>query len=172
MYFTVDPARLELEDIAQGYPGLIEGLVVHPGIGFVMVRSRLHGPVVTGRGGVHYLRDGRIEGDDPLAGYGADAREQLIRLDGFPHCGDVVLMGRYHPRTGEVETFEEMVGSHGGLGGVQTVPFLLAPTGWPLPPDPIQSPEYLHQVFVRWRGALAEGREPSARVDGFARDAL
>jgi len=172
IYFTGESKRLDLEDIARGHPGLIEGLVVHEGVGFVMIHSSLHGPVVTGRSGVHYLRDGRVEGEDPLTGYGADAPAQLSRLNGYPHCGDLVVMGRYHPRTGEVETFEEMIGAHGGLGGVQTAAFILAPRAWPLPAGSIHTPESLHQVFVRWREALAQGREPSARMDGLARDAL
>jgi hypothetical protein len=172
IYFTGEPRRLELVDLATGHPGLIEGLVAHPGIGFVMIRSALHGPVVTGRAGVHYLRDQRVEGDDPLADYGRRARKHLLRLDQFPHCGDIVLMGRYDSESHEVETFEELVGAHGGLGGAQCAPFLIAPKEWALPSDLIDSPEELHQIFVRWRDALAHGREPPARVDASARDAL
>ena len=172
IYFTTASERAHLEDIATDHAGLIQGLVAHEGIGFVMLNSRLYGPVVIGQGGVHYLRDGRVEGEDPLADYGDHAREQLVRLDGFPHCGDLVLMGRYHPRSRQVETFEEMIGAHGGLGGQQTAAFLLVPRTWPLPAHPIHNPEHLYQVFVRWREALAEGREPSARMDGLASDVL
>jgi uncharacterized membrane protein YvlD (DUF360 family) len=171
IYFTGEPHRLELGDLATGHPGLIEGLVAHPGIGFVMVRSPLHGPVVMGRAGVHYLRDGRVEGDDPLAGYGPHAVRHLYRLDEFPHCGDIVLMGRYDSDTHEVITFEELVGCHGGLGGAQSLPFVIAPTHWPLA-DELDSPEALHQVFVRWRTLLSQGRDPGARVDVAAGDAL
>jgi hypothetical protein len=137
-----------------------------------MIRSSLHGPVVSGPGGVHYLRDHRVEGEDPLADYGPRAREHLLRLDEFPHCGDVVVMGRYDSVTQEVETFEEMVGAHGGLGGAQSSPFLIVPRNWPLPPDELTSPESLHQLFMRWRDSLAQGREPGARVDVAAGDAL
>jgi uncharacterized membrane protein YvlD (DUF360 family) len=172
LYFTGESRRLDLADVVTGHPGLIEGLVAHPGIGFVMIRSAVHGPVVTGRGGVHYLRDRRVEGEDPLAEYGPRAREQLARLDDFPHCGDIVLMGRYDPDTREVQTFEEMVGAHGGLGGAQGTAFLLAPANWPLPRHLIDSPEKLHQIFIRWRDALAQGRAPSAYVDDVTRDAL
>ncbi len=170
IYFTAETRRLDLADLAAGHPGLIEGLVAHPGIGFVMIRSSLHGPVVTGRGGVHYLRDRRVEGDDPLADYGRRASKHLLRLDEFPHCGDVVVMGRYDAETQEVETFEELVGAHGGLGGAQCSPFLVAPRDWPLP-GLIDSPEELYQIFARWRDALARGREPGARVDVAASDA-
>jgi hypothetical protein len=172
IYFTDEPHRLELSDLAAGHPGLIEGLVAHPGIGFVMIRSAVHGPVVTGRDGIHYLRDRRIDGDDPLAGYGAHARAQLQRLDEFPHCGDIVLMGRYDGGGGEVQTFEELVGAHGGLGGPQSTAFLLSPAEWQMPHESIDSPEQLHQLFMRWRSLLAQGRAPDARVDVAAGDAL
>jgi hypothetical protein len=173
IYFTDEPGRLDLGDLATGHPGLIEGLVAHPGVGLVMIRSAAYGPVVTGRGGVHYLRDHRVEGDDPLADYNNPrARAQLMRLDEFPHCGDIVVMGRYHAAAGEVEGFEELVGTHGGLGGAQGSPFLVTPAPWPLPSPLIESPEELHQVFSRWRDMLAVGHEPGARVDDLARDAL
>ena len=38
----------------------------HPHIGFVLVHSREHGPVVLGRAGTRYLAEDRVEGDDPL----------------------------------------------------------------------------------------------------------
>jgi hypothetical protein len=171
VYFTDEPDRLDLSDLAAGHPGLIEGLVAHPGIGFVMIRSAVHGPVVTGHGGIHYLRDHRVDGDDPLDGYGPRAAEVLARLDEFPHCGDIVLMGRYDPTTREVQTFEEMVGAHGGLGGDQSAAFLLAPNGWPLPADGIDSPEEIFQTFVRWRSML-QARARAPHVDEGARDAL
>jgi len=42
-----------------------------PGIGFVVVDSLAEGPVAIGAGpGVHVLRSGRVEGEDPLTAYG------------------------------------------------------------------------------------------------------
>jgi hypothetical protein len=119
-----------------------------------------------GREGVHYLSESRVEGTDPLADYGLHAAEQLLRLDSFPHCGDVLVNGRYHAESNEVETFEEMVGAHGGLGGAQTHGFLMHPSAWAMPVEEIGSAEALYQLFVRWRDALADGSDPSgARVD-------
>src|SRR5262249_13035831 len=46
----------------------------------------------------------------------------------YPDSGDLVVNSLYDPKTGEVAAFEELVGSHGGLGGTQTQPFLLYPT--------------------------------------------
>jgi hypothetical protein len=51
--------------------------------------------------------------------------------------------------TEEVVSFEELVGSHGGLGGEQERPFLAAPPDWPrLDPCPVGSPEVHRQLDV------------------------
>ena len=156
IYFRQPAVRMTLEEIAPDHPGLIEGLVGHAGIGFVMVRSSQHGPVIMGRDGIRYPGEDRIDGADPLGSYGPHAAGQLVRLESFPHCGDIVLNGRFDPATGDVVTFEEMVGAHGGLGGPQTDAFLLHPADWPLPADAISNPEEIFQVFTRWRDALRE----------------
>jgi len=172
LYFTTVPRRLDLADLAAIHPGLIEGLVAHPGIGFVMIRSATHGPVVTGRGGVCYLRDRRVEGEDPLAGYGPHVIEHLLRLDEFPHCGDIVLMGRYDAQAQEVQTFEEMVGAHGGLGGPQCSAFLLAPEDLPMPDTALTSAEEIYQLFVDWRNLLTRDDARARSMDAAVRDAL
>ena len=130
LYFADRPGRMPFEEIARDYPRLIEGLLSHPGIGFLMANSERYGPLVLGRTGVHYLKDGRVEGGDPLAGFGERAAEHLRRIDGFPHTGDLLVNSVCDPKTGEVPAFEEEVGSHGGLGGPQTDAFLLYPTAW------------------------------------------
>lgn len=166
IYFAEVADRLTLETIAVDHPGFIEGLVAHDGIGFVLIRSAVHGAVAMGRGGVHYLREHRVEGSDPLADYGPHAAAQLLRFDAFPHCGDVVVNGRYHAGTDEVESFEEMVGAHGGLGGAQTHGFLMYPSSWAVPSEEISNSEDVYQLFVRWRDALAAGIDPAgAHVD-------
>jgi hypothetical protein len=73
------------------------------------------------------------EGTDPVAGFGPHACADLLALAGRRHVGDIVVLGRFDPETGEVAAFEDLVGSHGGLGGGQTEAFLLHPSGWPLP---------------------------------------
>jgi hypothetical protein len=94
-------------------------------------------------------------------------------MDAFPHCGDLVLNGRYDPDAGVVVAFEDFVGAHGGLGGLQTDAFVLHPSGWPMPPDPVSSPETLFRVFTRWRDALLAGGDPAGGlVDAPRGDAL
>ena len=67
-------------------------------------------------------------------------------------------MGMYDSSTGEVAAFEEQVGSHGGLGGAQSQPFLLHSASLPLEPDyPIVGAAALHAVLKSWVPADARG---------------
>jgi hypothetical protein len=129
VYLTRLPGRATLEAITAAYPGLVDGLVRHPGVGFVLVRSAEHGPIAIGRDGGRHLSAGTVSGRDPLAAFGPRAVEHLLRLDGFPHVADLVVNSVVDD-AGEVAPFEEQVGSHGGLGGPQTDAFLFIPTGW------------------------------------------
>jgi hypothetical protein len=81
--------------------------------------------------------------------------------------------GCYHPAADEVESFEEMVGAHGGLGGAQTHAFVMYPSSWAFPNEAIANPEDLYQLFVRWRDVLGGGAEPTGvRVDALRHDAV
>ena len=71
----------------------------------------------------------RVEGEDPLAPFGPNAARHVKRTDGFPHCADLMVNSTYWHDLDEVAAFEELVGSHGGLGGTQSYPFLLHPVG-------------------------------------------
>jgi hypothetical protein len=150
VYLNALPGRASVADIDSAYPHLLQGLAGHPGVGFVVVQSEAHGSLAVDAEGVHYLRDGRVEGRDPLAGYGGRAHEHVARLVSFPHSGDIVVMGAYDAQTEEVAPFEELVGSHGGLGGAQTRPFLMFPADWPLDDGAIVGAEAVHTILRGW----------------------
>lgn len=152
--------RATLEEIDRRVPDLLDRLTTHPGIGFVLVRSAERGPLVIGPDGEHELATGRIKGDDPLAPFGEGAAAAVLRTDGFPHTADLMINSTCHLATGAVHAFEEQAGSHGGLGGPQTRPFLLRPAELPLPAEPLVGAEALHTVF---RGWLSPG--PAADAD-------
>jgi uncharacterized membrane protein YvlD (DUF360 family) len=126
--FTELPGRVTLEQMNKEFPGFLEGLVEHEGIGFVLVRSEEKGGVAIGKQGIYYLDTDTWEGDNPLAVFGSHAAEHLRELDSYDNVPDVVVNSFYKPDTEEVAAFEELVGSHGGLGGPQNRPFLLYPT--------------------------------------------
>jgi uncharacterized membrane protein YvlD (DUF360 family) len=137
VYFTEIPGRASLEAISAGHPGLVERLAAHDGIGFVMVRSEAGGPLVLGPQGIRALEDDRVEGVDPLAPFGPEAADELRRLDAMSRVGDLLVNSIYDPETEEVASFEKLIGCHGGLGGPQTRPFLLAPATWDLGAEPL-----------------------------------
>jgi uncharacterized membrane protein YvlD (DUF360 family) len=133
IYFTGTPHRMTLEEIGAAHPGLVRGLVGHPGIGFVLVRTEAHGAVAIGRRGVTFLDEGRAEGEDPLPVFGPHTADNLRRLDSFEHVGDLLVNSSFDPSTEEIAPFEHQVGAHGGLGGAQTRAFVLYPSA--LDPD-------------------------------------
>ena len=77
--------------------------------------------------GAHYLDEGRVEGDDPLAPFSPTAARHLLRTDGFAHVADIMVGSFYDPVLDEGCAFEELISFHGGLGGPQTRPFILHP---------------------------------------------
>jgi uncharacterized membrane protein YvlD (DUF360 family) len=151
--------RLTYEQIVDRFPALIPGLVGHEGIGFVLVRSETEGGLVIGAQGIYYLDHEYADGVDPLAVYGPNAAHHLRRTDGFANAPDVLVMSSFDPTTGEVAAFEELVGSHGGLGGPQTQPFLLHPTALDPGSEPIVGAGALHRVLKNW---VANAQEQKA----------
>ena len=142
-----EPGRVSAEHIDARWPRLIPTLRDHPGIGFLLVHSERYGAAVIGRSGTNYLDHGRVEGQDPLAPFGPNAARHVKRTDGFRHCPDIVLNSSYWPATDEVAAFEELVGSHGGMGGAQSFPFTLVPAQWDPPARPVVGAEAVHGYF-------------------------
>ncbi len=155
VYLPESKERLTLESIEEAHPRLIAALATHPGIGFVMVRSREHGPLVIGADGRRRLHDDSVEGKDPLAGFEETAADHLRRHDRFPHCPDVLVNSVYDPERSEVAPFEEFMGSHGGLGGPQSKPFIVVPASWSDPAAPIVGVEAMHRELVRWVASIS-----------------
>jgi uncharacterized membrane protein YvlD (DUF360 family) len=166
VYLARYPRRLTLEEIEQYHPDLLPGLVQHAGIGWVMVRSRRLGPVVLGGDGRRILTAGRVEGVDPLAGYGPQAVDDLCRHDTLSHVGDLLVNSAMDPATEEVSAFEELIGCHGGLGGWQNRPVLIHPAAWPVEVELIGA-DAVHRQLVRWLerlGQRAELHAPASRL--------
>jgi uncharacterized membrane protein YvlD (DUF360 family) len=149
VYFPRMPGRVTLEQLAVAYPGLVDRLATHPGIGAMLIRSEEHGAIVIGRAGINFLDEGRIEGVDPVAQYGGRARKAFVRLDGMDYVPDLSVISLYDPEFDEVAAFEELIGSHGGLGGPQTLPVILYPADWELDEDLVGAPAVYRQIR-RW----------------------
>jgi putative membrane protein len=150
IYSTRRDERATMEEIEEFYPGLLDGLVQHEGVGFVMVRSEEHGPVVLAAEGRLFLEEDRVEGEDPLAGFGPHAAEHLRRTDSFSDAPDILVNSFYRAETNEVAAYEELIGSHGGLGGYQTEPFLLFPAEWELATESLVGAEAVYRQLKTW----------------------
>ena len=151
VWFTRFPGRMTHEEIDAAYPGLVSSLVAHPGIGYVVVRSREHGKVVLGRDGARYLDGDRVVGSDPLAAFGERAAPEVRRHANLGHVGDLIINSPLYPGTDEVAAYEELVGNHGGLGGWQTQAVLVHPSAWTVDEDaPLEGADAVHRQLVRW----------------------
>jgi hypothetical protein len=165
IYLTGQPHRLTLEDLDDLHPDLVPGLVRHPGVGFVVVESAIDGPVALGEIGRHRLRDGHVDGIDPLLRYGPHAARDLLDHQGIAHVGDVVAVSRLDRGTEEVAAFEELVGSHGGIGGWQTEAVLVYPATWHREHDDIRGPDAVYRQLVGWLDELGLRAAPSAEPE-------
>ncbi len=143
--------RMTYEQIQDAYPDLIPGLMQHPGIGWVLVKSETNGSMVMGKGGINYIDVGTVEGVDPLAVYGAGAVEKVKRESSFHNCPDVLVNTTYDPTTGELCGFENQASHHGGLGGPQNHPFIFYPAELPYDGQPIIGAMNVHRLIRGWR---------------------
>ena len=130
IYLTQWKQRLSYEEIVMLFPDLIPGLVKHSGIGFILVNSMSEGGMAIGQNGIYYLDNDKIVGENPLKDFGKNAAMHLRRENSFDNMPDILVNSFYDSETNEVCAFEELVGSHGGLGGNQTKPFILYPHDW------------------------------------------
>ncbi|MDR7273735.1 alkaline phosphatase family protein [Catenuloplanes atrovinosus] len=149
VYLPRLPGKATRERLDAAYPGLVAGLTTHPGVGVLVVGTD-GGPVALGARGAHHLADGTVEGADPLLPYGPRARADLLRHQGMDHVGDLVLISPVDPATEDVAAYEELVGSHGGLGGWQTEAMVVHPAEWARDAEEFDGPDAVHRQLVAW----------------------
>ena len=117
-----------------------------------------------GSDGIHHLADGRIEGTDPLAVFGPNVADHIRRTSSFDNCPDLLVNSFYDPETDEGAAFEGLIGFHGGLGGKQSRPFVLAPAGLAPPPGPLIGAESIHHVVHDLAPRRAGSTNPRATL--------
>jgi uncharacterized membrane protein YvlD (DUF360 family) len=157
IYLMEDRRRLTLEEIEARHPRLVTALREHPHVGFVLANSSERGPVALGASGARYLDEDLVWGDDPLAPFPQTSARHLARSSGFAHAPDLFVNSFYDPQLDEGCAFEELISFHGGMGGSQTRPFILAPVELPLPEQPIVGAAHVHTVLTGWRAMLNHG---------------
>jgi len=173
VYFDLLPRKITLDELEGAYPGLVESLVQHEGIGYVAGYDGGGTAVVLGKAGRRDLHSGEVEGDDPLLpyapadGHGAASLEkrawQVRRVMDFPHAGDLMVVSTVYP-DGTVAALEELIGSHGGMGGEQCDAFILHPPTLTVP-DTRNSTDVFSILNARRGGPVAERPEPAPEAD-------
>ena len=156
IYFnSIGEHRASLRAIEAEHPKLVDALIQHDGIGFVVVANDEGHVLVLGKRGARDLTIGAVTGEDPLAPFGDPDRraEQLLRLAQFESSGDLILNSTLYP-DGSVAAFEELVGSHGGLGGQQTQAFILHPCVERMDGDHISNSIDVYVLLEAWKGRL------------------
>lgn len=173
VWFTGHEHRLTVEELEDLHPGLVAAVAAHPGVGLLLVRSKEFGAVVFGPKGTRFLDQDRVEGEDPTTLFGPHTIMSLKREDAMEHAPDLLLLSQYDEELGEVAAFEELIGSHGGLGGPQTQPFILHPVEWTLDEEvPLGAPA-VYRNLRRWLesiditlGKPSADPVPAATADG------
>ena len=150
IYFPDIEGRADLETLNERFPAMVEALANHPGIGILMVRSQAVGTLALGPSGAHNLKTDEVEGDDPLEPFGPYAKAALERLDEMDNVGDLVLVSMLDTDTNQVCAFEELIGSHGGLGGPQTDALLLYPAEWQLNDEELIGATAVYEQLMSW----------------------
>lgn len=148
IYLTQWQQRLTYEEIVMLFPDLIPGLVKHSGVGFILVNSLANGGMVIGQDGIYYLDTGNLIGENPLEGFGENAARHLKRENSFKNMPDILVNSFYDSKNNEVCAFEELIGSHGGLGGDQSTPFILYPSNWDNPGELVGA-ESVHKFLKK-----------------------
>jgi hypothetical protein len=134
VYFDLHSRKITLNELNQAYPGMVDALVQHEGIGFVVAYEDDGEPVAFGKNGARNLHTDDVIGDDPLEPYGdVELRSwQVRRIADFTNAGDLILNSTFYP-DGTVAALEELIGNHGGLGGEQTDAFIFHPADMEIP---------------------------------------
>jgi hypothetical protein len=164
VYFNVTVERMDISEIAILYPDLLEALVRHPGIGLVL-GSEAGRPVIVGPRGTAALTPDRLPPGLPQPQQSA---ADLARVIGFPHSGDLILLGAWSEAGrgagGGVVSFEDHRATHGGLGGPQDYPFFITPDAVPLDLTGITDSRALYPFFMaRYQGAEEAVQDPASQ---------
>jgi Type I phosphodiesterase / nucleotide pyrophosphatase len=150
VYFNLSLQRLNLSEIVWLYPNLVEHLLEHPAIGLIVGREGEQ-IIMMGKSGTRMLTQDAdtLRGDDPLRGLDDPnaVKVEMAQVAAYPHSGDLILFGTWDGN-GQVVTFEEQLGTHGGIGGPQEWPFILHPAWVPLDSRALSNPRELYVHFM------------------------
>jgi hypothetical protein len=147
VYFTDYPEPVLAEDLEARYPGVAEVLSRHPGIGLVLVRSRV-GAVCWYRGSRYLLEEGPTDGLFDEREDREVVLQGLRELMAMPSAGDLVLYG-IAAAAGDISFVPEL-GAHAGPSEHELHTFILHPPDAALPAAPLTHPVQLYPYFLAY----------------------
>ena len=155
IYLMEEPRRLTLEEIEQRHPRLLPALREHPHVGWLLVRSAEHGAVVLGARR-HALPGGRPGRGRRSARRGSRRRRTCISAAPTASSTSPTSWSGASttPTLDEGCAFEELISFHGGLGGLQTRPFILHRASCRCPTEPLIGAASVHELLKGWRTLL------------------
>ncbi len=159
IYLTQWNYRLTYEELMDLFPEFIPGLLDNEYIGFIVVYSQEYGNLVLSKNGKYFLDSDKIEGENPLENYEKNAAEKIKRHCSFNHLPDILVNSFYDSQNDEVCAFEELIGSHGGIGGNQSEPFILYPSDWQVPDEEIVGAESIYSILKQNLQLLKNNRQ-------------
>ncbi|MDO8736822.1 MAG: phage holin family protein, partial [Thermoleophilia bacterium] len=183
VYFDLFPRKITLGELNEAFPGMVDALVGHEGVGFVVGYDEEGIPAALGKSGTRNLHTGEITGEDPMKPFGDPELRawQVRRIADFPHAGDLIVNSTVYA-DGTVAAMEELIGSHGGMGGEQTDAFILHPGDMDVPPTRNSADVFaifnarrgqpVTEVSASGRSAAAEGRAGAAEPDSWSLPSL
>ena len=150
IYFNTIKRRATYEEIQKLYPGLIDGLRKQKYIGFLLMNSKKYGGIIINKNGIYPLAKEYARRNNPLRGFGSHALEKVRATNKNNYVADIMINSFYDKNVDEVAAFEEQVGSHGGMGGKQSYPFVFFPKNWYFPQKELLGAEKLHLLLKHW----------------------
>ncbi|GEM_PF-3111755 len=161
IYFNFDKDHVNMPEIEKRYPQLLSFLTDHPGIGLVCGRNNGNIVIRGKEGELEVSPEKRITtaGSSPLKEYGEEKVlvDQIINYMNIKGSGDVVIFGAYDKNRDEVIDFNKkysLVSLHGGLGGNQTKPFIIAKPEVPVNGSEITEATQLHELHDKYKDYL------------------
>ncbi len=115
--------------------------------------SYVNGPVVLNQEGIFYLNSKDFEGCNPLENYDGSAAMQLEKLFSYSNVGDMIIQSRYDPETSQIPAFENLLAHHGGIGGDQTLAFVMHPSNFDFT-ESVDDSTQMHHLLRGWQKNL------------------
>lgn len=140
LYFHLSNDPLDGKALEQAYPGLVDKIAAHPGVGFVATRDGAATDIVGPRGRVRVDGDSvTVSGENPLVAFGSESiTARQIHDQAHRHgAGDIMVFGALRGEQAVNFSLHPQGGTHGGIGNGQDVAFVIQPAGFGLEMDSV-----------------------------------